>query len=125
MGLEPITAASVELGVIGFMNAAFGLRFAPAFFAGFLAAAFFIGFLAAGFLAAGFFAAFLPFFAAIDASSNLLVTLILVLFIPPRGRDGERMHKAKTSCQWFSLGKRAFLHLRTISATALFEHCLR
>jgi hypothetical protein len=30
MPLEPITAASVALGVIGFMNAAFGLR--PPFF---------------------------------------------------------------------------------------------
>src|SRR5437016_5392077 len=79
MGLEPITPASVALGVIGFMNAAFGLRFAAGFLAfaaaGFLAAAFFIGFFAADFLAAGFFAAFLPFFAAIDESSNLLVTL--------------------------------------------------
>src|SRR5258706_5306517 len=79
MGLEPITPASVALGVIGFMNAAFGLRFAAGFLAfaaaGFLAAAFFIGFFAADFLAAGFFAAFLPFLAAIDESSNLLVTL--------------------------------------------------
>jgi hypothetical protein len=42
MPFAPITAASVADGVIGFMNAAFGLRFAPAFFlAGALLAAFF------------------------------------------------------------------------------------
>jgi hypothetical protein len=79
IGFAPTTPAKVALGIIGFMNAAFGLRFAAGFLAfaaaGFLAAAFFIGFFAADFLAAGFFAAFLPFFAAIDQSSNLLVTL--------------------------------------------------
>jgi hypothetical protein len=32
-----MTAARVALGVIGFMNAAFGLRFLPAFFAFFFA----------------------------------------------------------------------------------------
>src|SRR6185503_2445234 len=37
IGLPPITAASVALGLIGFMNAAFGLR-ALFFFAGFFAA---------------------------------------------------------------------------------------
>src|SRR5688572_17590799 len=37
MSLPPITPASVGLGVIGFMNAAFGLR-ALFFFAGFFAA---------------------------------------------------------------------------------------
>src|SRR5262249_9784871 len=43
MGLPPITAASVELGLIGFMNAAFGLR--PLFFADFFAlSAFFFAF---------------------------------------------------------------------------------
>src|SRR6476469_4755331 len=75
MGLLPTTAASVELGFIGFMNAAFGLRFAPDFFFGaaLFAAAFFIGFFAAGRLAADFFD--LPFLAAIDESSNLMVTL--------------------------------------------------
>jgi hypothetical protein len=78
MGLLPTTAASVELGIIGFMKAALGLRFVAGFFAlaaGFFAAAFFTGFLAAGFFAAGFFAAFLAFLAAIDESSNLMVTL--------------------------------------------------
>src|ERR1043165_3132549 len=75
MGLLPTTAASVELGFIGFMNAAFGLRFAPDFLRGaaFLVAAFFIGFFAAGRLPADFFD--LPFLAAIDESSNLMVTL--------------------------------------------------
>jgi hypothetical protein len=38
--LEPMTAASVALGFIGFMNAAFGLRFLPAFFAFFFAIVF-------------------------------------------------------------------------------------
>jgi hypothetical protein len=47
--------ASWALGCIGFMNAAFGLRF-DAFFAG--------RFFAAGRLAAFFFAAFLAFFLA-------------------------------------------------------------
>jgi hypothetical protein len=38
IALEPMTAASVALGFIGFMNAAFGLRFLPAaFFAFFFA----------------------------------------------------------------------------------------
>src|SRR5258706_2847414 len=67
IGLLPTTAASVELGVIGFMKAAFGLRFAAGFFAlaaRLLAAAFFIGFFAAGFFAAGFFSAFFVFFSA-------------------------------------------------------------
>jgi len=39
MGLEPTTAASDALGCIGFMNAALGVRFLPAFLA-FLAALF-------------------------------------------------------------------------------------
>ena len=68
IGLLPITAASVELGVIGFMKAAFGLRFAPDFLAFvLLVAAFFIGFLAAD-LRPPFFD--LPFLDAIDESSN-------------------------------------------------------
>jgi hypothetical protein len=37
IALDPITAASVPLGVIGFMKAAFGLRFLPLFFAFFFA----------------------------------------------------------------------------------------
>src|SRR5258706_15096361 len=75
MGLLPTTAASVELGFIGFMNAALGFRFAPDFLRGaaFLVAAFFIGFFTAGRLPADFFD--LPFLAAIDESSNLMVTL--------------------------------------------------
>ncbi len=70
-GLSPMTAASIALGVMGFMKAALGVRFflGAAFFAGaffaaaflagaFFAAAFFAGaFLAAGFLAGAFFAA--------------------------------------------------------------------
>src|SRR5688500_8987031 len=84
IGLLPTTASSVALGVIGFMKAAFGLRLLLAFAAGLLAAAFFIGFLAADRLAAGFFAAFLPFFAAISESSNLVMTLgRSLLSIPP------------------------------------------
>jgi hypothetical protein len=78
MGLEPTTAASMLSGIIGFMKAALGLRFVAGFLAlaaGRFAADFFIGFLAADFLAAGFFAAFLAFLAAIDESSNLMVTL--------------------------------------------------
>jgi hypothetical protein len=73
-GLAPITAASTADGVIGFMNAALGLRGAAAFFAaGFLAAdlaafagaAFFAAGLAAAFFAAGFAAGLAAaFFAA-------------------------------------------------------------
>ena len=37
IALDPTTAASVLLGDIGFMKAAFGLRFLPAFFAFFFA----------------------------------------------------------------------------------------
>jgi hypothetical protein len=49
MGIEPTTAASIADGVIGFMNAAFGLRFAVDFFAaGFFAGAFFAGAFFAG-----------------------------------------------------------------------------
>src|SRR6185437_5565378 len=51
IGLSPMTAASEALGVIAFMNAAFGVRF--------LAATFLAGaFLAAAFFAGAFFAAF-------------------------------------------------------------------
>src|SRR3954470_4261771 len=104
MGELPTTADSVLLGIIGFMKAAFGLRFAAGFFAlaaGFFAAAFFIGdFLAGDFFAAGFFAAFLDFLAAIGESSNLMVTLGCYAH-PALWRDSERMHKAKTPCQPF------------------------
>src|ERR1700747_568324 len=69
----PTTAASTALGVIAFMKAALGLRFAPDFFAAFLAGAFFAAFLAgaffaaffAPFLAAGFLAGFLAAFLAV------------------------------------------------------------
>ena len=71
-------------GVIGFMNAAFGLRFAADFFAaGFFAGAFFAGaflagaFFAAGFFAGAFFAAgfFADFFAAFLAVAIVLLPL--------------------------------------------------
>src|SRR5688572_5450648 len=66
MGLLPMTALREASGVIGFMKAALGLRFAPDFFfavflAGFLAGAFLAGFL--DFLVEDFFAAFAGFFA--------------------------------------------------------------
>src|SRR5687768_17975179 len=81
MAFVPTTAPSCELGVIGRMNAAFGVRFLAAFLAaGFLRAgaffaagrlAAFFAALRAGFLAAGLFAAFDFFadffFAGIDA----------------------------------------------------------
>jgi hypothetical protein len=57
----PTTVESCALGCIGFMNAAFGVRFFEdffaAFFAGFLAADFFAVFFAPDFLALFFFAA--------------------------------------------------------------------
>jgi hypothetical protein len=40
IALEPITAASVALGFIAFMNAAFGLRFLPPLFFAFFFAIF-------------------------------------------------------------------------------------
>jgi hypothetical protein len=93
--------------VIGFMKAAFGLRLAAGFLAlgaARLVAAFLIGF---DFLAAGFFAAFLAFFAAIDESSNLMVTLSSVHLASSR-RDSERMRKAKTVVNRFHSGKALF-----------------
>ncbi|MEO7743042.1 MAG: hypothetical protein ABIR98_08910 [Usitatibacter sp.] len=92
------------------MKAAFGFLLVAGFFAlaaGLFAAAFFIGlFFAAGFLAAGFFAGdFLDFLAAIENPPNLLT---LPSVIPPLWRDSERMHKAKTPCQPFSLEASAF-----------------
>lgn len=73
----PTTEASVDDGVIAFMNAALGLRFAPDFFAflgaAFLGAAFLADFFAAGFLA-GFLAAFFEdFFAAFLAVAIILL----------------------------------------------------
>src|SRR4029450_13105715 len=81
MGIEPTTAASVPDGVIGFMNAAFGLRFAVDFLAaGFFAGAFFWGaFFAGAFFAAGFFA--VAFFAAgffADFFAFLAVAIVLL-----------------------------------------------
>jgi hypothetical protein len=91
------------------MKAAFGLRFAAGFlgFAALLVAAFFIGFLAADFLAAGFFDAFLPFLAAIDESSNLMVTLSSSHLASSR-RDSERMRKGKTVVNRFHSEERLF-----------------
>src|SRR5262249_41963362 len=64
IAFPPTTAASAASGCTGFMNAAFGVRFAPPFFAAFFAGFFAAAFLAA-FLAPPFFAAFFAFFAAI------------------------------------------------------------
>jgi hypothetical protein len=108
MGLLPMTAESVELTFIGFMKAAFGLRFAPDFFArgaAFLVAAFFIGFLAAGRLAADFLD--LPFLDAIDESSNLMVTLSSGTSRLCR-RDSERMRKQKSIVNRFHSGEALF-----------------
>src|SRR5437763_15606586 len=73
IGLPPTTALSAASGCIGFMNAAFGVRFAPPFFAAFFAPPpLLLLFLAPPralaplFFAPDFFAAFFPpFFAAI------------------------------------------------------------
>jgi hypothetical protein len=67
--LLPTTAARAALGVKGFINAAFGLRFTfglAAFLAAFLGAAFLAAFFGAAFLGAAFFfgAAFLATFLA-------------------------------------------------------------
>src|SRR6185436_14533958 len=61
-GRSPMIAASALLGVMAFMNAAFGVRFLAGAFAFF---AFFAG---AAFLTAGFFAAFFPAFFAVAIS---------------------------------------------------------
>ncbi|MEO8186473.1 MAG: hypothetical protein ABI580_03820 [Burkholderiaceae bacterium] len=80
IGTEPMIAANGPVGIIGFMNAAFGLR-AVFFFATFLAGAFFTDFLATFFDAffaddflADFFPAFFAFFIAITFSFSGLVT---------------------------------------------------
>src|SRR6476661_8049987 len=54
IGVEPTTFASCELGVIAFMNAAFGVRLAPDFLAVFFLAPDFADFLAPPFFAASF-----------------------------------------------------------------------
>src|ERR1019366_5204745 len=60
IGVAPMTAERMADGVIGFMNAALGLRGAAGFFtAGFFAAGLAAAFLGAAFLAAVFAAAFL------------------------------------------------------------------
>ena len=70
-------AASALLGVMAFMNAAFGVRFLAGAFAFFAGAAFLAAFLTAflgaaarfaAFLTAGFFAAFFPAFFAVAMS---------------------------------------------------------
>jgi hypothetical protein len=73
--------------------------------AGFFAADFFIGFLAADFLAAGFFAAFLAFLAAIDESSNLVVTLSSA-FISPLGATARGCTRRKRLVNRFHSEKR-------------------
>src|SRR5579862_7151881 len=123
MGLLPTTAASVALGAIGFMKAAFGLRFVAGFFAfaaGRLAAAFFIGFLAADFLAAGFFAAFLAFLAAIDESSNLMVTLSSHSS-RPIGATARGCTRRKRLVNRFHSEERVFRAARIACATANFR----
>src|SRR5689334_12901645 len=87
------------------MKAAFGLRLAPDFFFGAaLFAALFIGFLAAG-RRAPFFD--LPFLAAIDESSNLMVTLSSVVHLASGARQREDA-QAQYACQPFSLWRSAF-----------------
>jgi hypothetical protein len=86
----PTTAASTVDGVIAFMKAAFGLRFAADFLAaGFFAALFLAaGFLAALFFAAGFFAA--PFFAAgFLAAVFFAAFLAVALFLLPVSGAGR------------------------------------
>ena len=64
IAFAPTTIASAALGIIGFMNAAFGFRLEAFFFAAFFATFFFgAAFFATFFFATFFFAAF--FFAAI------------------------------------------------------------
>ena len=76
-GMLPTTPASVTDGVIAFMNAAFGLRFAPDFLAAFFGAAFFIDAFFAGRLADFFAADFLaPFFAVFFAAFLVAITLL-------------------------------------------------
>src|SRR6516164_8892504 len=73
----PTTEASTADGVIAFMNAAFGLRFAPDFFAFFFGAAFFGPAFLADFFAAGFLAGFLAFFE--DFFAAFLAVAIVLL----------------------------------------------
>ncbi|HWQ39976.1 MAG TPA: hypothetical protein VNM24_15440 [Burkholderiales bacterium] len=82
MGLLPITAPSVASGVIGFMKAALGLRFAPDFFL----AAFFAVFFAGAFLA-GFLVFFGAFFAAFFAGFFAFFLAVAIFKSPMKGRD--------------------------------------
>jgi hypothetical protein len=77
-GMLPTTAANMADGVIAFMNAAFGLRLAPVFFAFFLGAAFFAGAFFADFFAAGFLAGFLAAFFADFFAAFLAVAIALL-----------------------------------------------
>src|SRR5689334_24800832 len=89
MGMPPTTAASVEEGVIAFMNAALGLRFAADFFAAFFGAAFFAGaFFAADFFAAGFLSA--DFFAAGFFAADFFAAFLAVAIDSPSCRLCER-----------------------------------
>jgi hypothetical protein len=84
IGLLPMTAASSGLTFIAFMNAAFGFRFAAAFFTAFLAGAFFATFLAAAFLAGAFFAAFFTaFFAVVFFAAAFLAGFFAAAFLLP------------------------------------------
>jgi hypothetical protein len=71
----PTTEASVPDGVIGFMNAALGLRFAPDFFA-FFGAAFLAGAFFAGFFADFFADFFAPFFDVFFADFLVAIALL-------------------------------------------------
>ncbi len=112
-GVAPITAARVADGVIGFMNAALGVRGAAFFAAGFLTAglaaaflagaAFFAAGLAAAFFATGLAAAFLAgaaflaaglaaaFFAAGFLAAGLAADFLAVAIFKPPSQMCEKL----------------------------------
>ncbi len=92
------------------MNAAFGLRLAAAFFAGFLAGAFFATFFAGAFLATGFFAGFFAafFFVAIvfpPVSSVSIAVLESVAVTRCSGAVAEECRTFSRYASAFSFGE--------------------
>src|SRR5687767_7950739 len=88
MGVEPTTVASCALGVIGFMNAAFGFRFDAVFFRA--------DFFTARFRAAGRRAAFLADFFADLFAFFLVAIASLLLRVKPALPRMELVHRRHT-----------------------------
>src|SRR5215471_14613406 len=91
-----MTAASVADGVIAFMNAALGFRFAEDFFAAFLGAGFFAGAFFAAFFAAGFFA---PDFLADFFAGFFVPFLAVAIVLLPLSRRTDTTPSTLKQCR--------------------------